>query len=111
MHAQKLGIDNLSVMSRAEAGDSITACAKAIQSISQTRSNIGAYINRLEHTIKNLDNTAENTQAAESAIRDTDIAYEMVAYSKGNILAQAGEAMLSQAMDIGESALALLKIG
>ncbi len=80
----------------------------AISDVSQTRSNLGAIQNRLEHTIKNLDNVAENTVAAESAIRDTDIATEMVKFSNNNILAQAGQSMLAQANQSGQGVLALL---
>ena len=69
----------------------------AIKSISSQRSDLGAIQNRLEHTIKNLDNVTENTTAAESQIRDTDMAEEMVRYSNNNILAQAGQSMLAQA--------------
>ncbi len=81
----------------------------AIQDVSETRSNLGAIQNRLEHTISNLDNIVENTTSAESAIRDTDIATEMVKYANNNILAQAGQSMLSQANQSNQSALALLQ--
>ncbi len=108
MHTEKLGVDSVSVMSQDEAGATISACKGALQYISKTRSDIGAVINRLEHTIKNLDNTSENTQSAESVIRDADMSYEMVEFTKHNILAQAGEAMLSQAVDANEAVLALL---
>ena len=70
---------------------------RAISCVSEQRSYLGALQNRLEHTIANLDNIAENTQSAESRIRDTDMAEEMVNYSKNNILAQAGQSMLAQA--------------
>ena len=80
----------------------------ALQSVSQQRSDLGAIQNRLEHTIKNLDNVAENTQAAESAIRDTDMAKEMVKYSNNNILAQAGQSMLAQANQSNQGVLSLL---
>lgn len=80
----------------------------AISDVSETRSNLGAIQNRLEHTIKNLDNVAENTVAAESAIRDTDIATEMVKFSNNNILAQAGQSMFAQANQSGKGVLALL---
>lgn len=80
----------------------------AISDVSETRSNLGAIQNRLEHTINNLDNIVENTVAAESAIRDTDIATEMVKYSNNNILAQAGQSMLAQANQSGQGVLALL---
>ena len=70
---------------------------------------MGAYQNRLEHTIKNLDNVVENTQAAESLIRDTDMASEMVKYSNNNILAQAGQSMLAQANQTNQGVLSLLQ--
>jgi flagellin len=73
------------------------------------RSNLGAIQNRLEHTIKNLDNVTENTQAAESAIRYTDMAKEMVKYSNNNILAQAGQSMLAQANQTNQGVLSLLQ--
>ncbi|MBP3474781.1 MAG: flagellin [Lachnospiraceae bacterium] len=80
----------------------------AISLVSQQRSDLGAVQNRLEHTINNLDNVVENTTAAESAIRDTDIATEMVKYSNNNILQQAGTSMLSQANQSNQLALSLL---
>ncbi len=88
----------------------LNAFAKsAIEDVSETRSNLGAIQNRLEHTISNLDNVVENTTSAESAIRDTDIASEMVKYANNNILAQAGQSMLSQANQSNQSALTLLQ--
>ncbi len=81
----------------------------AIADVSEVRSNLGAIQNRLEHTISNLDNVVENTTSAESAIRDTDIATEMVKYANNNILAQAGQSMLSQANQSNQSALSLLQ--
>ena len=81
----------------------------AISDVSEARSNLGAIQNRLEHTISNLDNIVENTTAAESAIRDTDIATEMVKYANNNILAQAGQSMLAQANQSNQSALAILQ--
>lgn len=81
----------------------------AIKTVSSQRSNIGAVQNRLEHTINNLDNVIENTTSAESAIRDTDMASEMVAYSKNNILMQASQAMLAQANIANQNVLALLQ--
>lgn len=87
----------------------LNAFAKsAIFDISEIRSNLGAVQNRLEHTISNLDNIVENTTAAESAIRDTDIASEMVKYANNNILAQAGQSMLAQANQSNQNILALL---
>ncbi len=81
----------------------------AIKSISSQRSDLGAIQNRLEHTIKNLDNVTENTTAAESQIRDTDMATEMVRYSNNNILAQAGQSMLAQANQTNQGVLSLLQ--
>ena len=81
----------------------------AIQDVSEQRSDLGAIQNRLEHTINNLDNVVENTTAAESQIRDTDMASEMVKYSNNNILAQAGQAMLAQSNQANQGVLALLQ--
>ena len=80
----------------------------AITTLSTQRSELGAVQNRLEHTIKNLDNVVENTTAAESSIRDTDMAEEMVKYSNQNILQQAGQAMLAQANQANQGVLSLL---
>ena len=80
----------------------------ALKDISQTRSDLGAIQNRLEHTINNLDNVVENTTSAESQIRDTDMATEMVKYSNNNILAQAGQAMLAQSNQANQGVLSLL---
>ena len=80
----------------------------ALENVSKQRSDLGAIQNRLEHTIKNLDNVVENTQAAESQIRDTDMATEMVKYSNNNILAQAGQSMLAQANQTNQGVLSLL---
>ena len=87
----------------------MTAVQDAIQSVSDMRATLGALQNRLEHTVANLDNIAENTQAAESRIRDTDMAKEMVEYSKNNILAQAGQSMLAQANQSTQGVLSLLQ--
>ena len=81
----------------------------ALQSVSTQRSDLGAIQNRLEHTIKNLNNVTENTTSAESAIRDTDMATEMVTYSNNNILASAGQAMLAQANQSNQGVLSLLR--
>ncbi len=80
----------------------------ALQTVSQQRSDLGAVQNRLEHTIANLDNVVENTTAAESRIRDTDMATTMVKYANNNILAQAGQAMLAQANQVNQGVLSLL---
>ena len=79
-----------------------------LQAVSSQRSDLGAIQNRLEHTIANLDNVVENTTSSEAAIRDTDMATEMVAYSNNNILAQAGQAMLAQANQSNQGVLSLL---
>ena len=86
----------------------IDTIKEAIQKVSTQRSALGAIQNRLEHTIANLDNVVENTTAAESQIRDTDMATEMVKYSNNNILAQAGQAMLAQANQANQGVLSLL---
>ena len=85
-----------------------TAVKNAIKSVSEQRADLGAVQNRLEHTINNLNNVVENTTSAESAIRDTDMATEMVKYSNNNILAQAGQAMLAQANQSNQGVLSLL---
>lgn len=102
-------VTNLKVSSFSSAGSSMRIIQKAIQSVSQMRSTLGALQNRLEHTIANLDNISENTQAAESRLRDTDMAEEMVQYSKNNILAQAGQSMLAQANQSTQGVLSLLQ--
>ncbi|MBQ2116445.1 MAG: flagellar hook protein, partial [Lachnospiraceae bacterium] len=76
--------------------------------VSAQRSRLGSYQNRLEHTVKNLDNIVENTTAAESLIRDTDMAKEMVEYSNNNVLLQAGQSMLSQANQKNQGVLQLV---
>ena len=86
----------------------ITMIKVALAKVSKQRSDLGAIQNRLEHTIKNLDNVVENTTSAESAIRDTDMASEMVRYSNNNILAQAGQSMLAQANQSNQGVLSLL---
>lgn len=91
-----------------KATDAIDIIADALQTVSTQRSSLGAIQNRLEHTIKNLDNIVENTTAAESAIRDTDMAEEMVTYSNANILSQAGQSMLAQANQANQGVLSLL---
>lgn len=98
-----------SVDTYARANATITAVQNAINKVSSQRSALGAIQNRLEHTIANLDNVAENTQAAESRIRDLDMASEMVEYSKNNILAQAGQSMLAQANQATQGVLSLLQ--
>lgn len=92
-----------------QAQGTITMIQNAINNVSSQRSALGALQNRLEHTIANLDNVSENTQSAESRIRDTDMAEEMVTYSKNNILAQAGQSMLAQANQSTQGVLSLLQ--
>ena len=103
-----VGTDAISVTSHSNALTTITNVKNALKAVSTQRSNLGAMQNRLEHTIKNLDNVVENTTAAESQIRDTDMAKEMVKYSNNNILAQAGQSMLAQANQTNQGVLSLL---
>lgn len=99
----------LDVGTHADASKSITRVDSAIEAVSKVRAYYGAMQNRLESTVANLDNTQENVQAAESRIRDTDMAEEMVAYSNGNILAQAAQSMLAQANHAPDAVLQLLQ--
>ncbi|ACR71277.1 flagellin [Lachnospira eligens ATCC 27750] len=108
MNAKTLGVSGLTVDKNSTAGVSMSKIQAAIDKVSTQRSNLGALQNRLEHTINNLDTTSENTSAAESRIRDTDMADEMVQYSKNNILAQAGNSMLAQANQQTQGVLSLL---
>jgi len=108
MNATKLGVNGLTVNTYSNAGKAISKIKNAIKLVNQQRSDLGAVQNRLEHTIKNLDNVVENTQAAESQIRDTDMATEMVKYSNSNILAQAGQSMLAQSNQSNQGVLSLL---
>jgi len=108
MNASTLGVSGLKVSSFTKAGSAMKKIQTAIDKVSTQRAYLGAIQNRLEHTIANLDTASENTQAAESRIRDTDMAKEMVTYSKNNILAQAGQSMLAQANQSTQGALSLL---
>ena len=110
MSAKSLGVDGLKVDGKdsTNADAAVETIAAAIEKVSAQRSALGAVQNRLEHTINNLDNVVENTTAAESQIRDTDMASEMVKYSNNNILAQAGQAMLAQANQANQGVLSLL---
>ena len=110
MSTAGLGIQNLDVSGAdtKNATYAIDAIADALKVVSEQRSALGAVQNRLEHTIDNLDNVVENTTAAESRIRDTDMAEEMVEYSKNNILAQAGQSMLAQANQANQGILSIL---
>ena len=98
-----------SITSNASAKTALAKIASAIKLVSSARSTFGAMQNRLEHTIDNLDNVVENVTAAESRIRDTDMADEMVKYSKNNILTQAGQSMLAQANQSTQGVLSLLQ--
>ncbi|MEF2913887.1 MAG: flagellin, partial [Succinivibrio sp.] len=109
MSADGIGISGLKVTSEKNATDAIDIIAQALQQVSRQRSDLGAIQNRLEHTINNLDNVVENTTAAESRIRDTDMAEAMVEYSNLNILAQAGQSMLAQANQSNQGVLSLLQ--
>ena len=109
MSASAIGVNALLVSTFSSAGKAMSSVQKAISSVSAMRSKLGALQNRLEHTIANLDNISENTQSAESRIRDTDMAEEMVEYSKNNILAQAGQSMLAQANQSTQGVLSLLQ--
>ena len=110
MSAAGIGVDGLKVdgADDTNARNAIETIKAALQQVSTQRSALGAVQNRLEHTIANLDNVVENTTAAESQIRDTDMATEMVKYSNNNILAQAGQAMLAQANQANQGVLSLL---
>ena len=112
MSAKGIGIDGLKtdgLMTQGDATNAIDTIGNAIQKVSDQRSALGAVQNRLEHTIANLDNVVENTTSAESRIRDTDMAEEMVAYSKNSILQQAGQSMLAQANQANQGVLSLLQ--
>ena len=110
MDSKGLGVADINVAD--DSGNSATyaidAIENAIKTVSEQRSVLGAVQNRLEHTIKNLDNVVENTTSAESQIRDTDMATEMVKYSNANILSQAGQSMLAQANQSNQGVLSLL---
>ena len=111
MSARALGVDGNKVDLSTQSGaqKATTTIDAAIKKVSAQRGKMGAIQNRLEHTISNLDTAAENTQTAESRIRDTDMAEEMVEYSKNNILAQAGQSMLAQANQSTQGVLSLLQ--
>jgi len=112
MDATNLGVDagtnGINVGTQTGAQKAISKITSAIAQVSKQRSDLGAIQNRLEHTIANLDNVVENTTAAESQIRDTDMAKTMVEYTKNNILSQAGTAMLAQANQSTQNVLSLL---
>ena len=109
MSAAGIGVKNLKVDTEYDATAAVDRISAAIQKVSTQRSALGAVQNRLEHTINNLDNVVENTTSAESQIRDTDMATEMVKYSNNNILSQAGQAMLAQSNQSNQGVLSLLQ--
>ena len=103
------GLKSSGVSCQSNAQNAISTIKAAIKAVNEQRSDLGAIQNRLEHTIKNLDNVLENTTAADSQIRDTDMASEMVKYSNNQILAQAGQAMLAQSNTANQGVLSLLQ--
>lgn len=107
--AQALGISQLSVSTAASATSAIDLIKTAINNVSRIRGDLGAIQNRLEHTVNNLSVMEENIQNAESRIRDTDVADEMMAYTKNNILIQSAQAMLAQANAVPQGVLQLLQ--
>jgi len=111
MNSRILGIqkDRVNIRTSEDTTNAIVGISFALNKLSEQRSMLGAYQNRLEHTIRNLDNAVENTTSAESGIRDTDMAKEMVEYSNNNIVAQASQAMLAQANQLNGGVLNLLK--
>ena len=109
MHVKALGIDDLSIAKQEDAAAAIDKIKTAINTVSSTRGDLGAIQNRLEHTQNNLSVMTENIQDAESTIRDTDVADEMMAYTKNNILVQSAQAMLAQANQVPQGVLQLLQ--
>ena len=109
MHSKALGIDDLTVANQDGAAAAIQKIKDAINTVSSTRGDLGAIQNRLEHTQNNLSVMTENIQDAESTIRDTDVADEMMAYTKNNILIQSAQAMLAQANQVPQGVLQLLQ--
>ncbi len=109
LNNHSLGINDLDTVTRETAAAGLNKVQKAATIVDEQRSIFGSYQNRMEHAIKNLDNTVENTQYAESMIRDTDMAREMVKYSNNNILAQAGQSILAQANQTSQGVMALLQ--
>lgn len=109
MHGEALGIADIDISTQVGAQTAVDKIKSAINSVSSTRGDLGAIQNRLEHTINNLSVTAENMTAAESRIRDVDMANEMMAYTKNNILVQSSQAMLAQANQLPQGVLQLLQ--
>ena len=109
MHGEALGIADINISTQVGAQTAVDKIKTAINSVSSTRGDLGAIQNRLEHTINNLSVTSENMTAAESRIRDVDMANEMMAYTKNNILVQSSQAMLAQANQLPQGVLQLLQ--
>lgn len=109
MHVEALGLETITIANQKDAGAAINLINSAIDQVSETRSGLGAIQNRLEHTINNLDTTSENLTAANSRIRDTDMAKEMMTYTKMNVLTQSAQAMLAQANQQPQAILQLLQ--
>ncbi|MCL2218346.1 MAG: hypothetical protein FWC23_00020 [Chitinispirillia bacterium] len=109
MRAESLGISGIDISTKFGAATAIETINNATQRVSHQRALLGATQNRLEHTIKNLDTAAENMQAAESRIRDVDMAREIMTFTKDNILNQSAQAMLAQANQIPQNVLQLLR--
>ena len=109
MDSTSMGVGAAKVSTVSDAKATIGSVKTAIKSLNNQRADLGAIQNRLEHTINNLDNVVENTTAAESRVRDTDMASEMVKYSNNQILAQAGQAMLAQSNQANQGVLSLLQ--
>ncbi|MCI9026469.1 MAG: flagellin, partial [Lawsonibacter sp.] len=108
MHTEAMGIADLNIGNQTDAAAAIQTIRDAINYVSGVRGDLGATQNRLEHTANNLSVMAENIQDAESTIRDTDIAEEMMSYTKNNILVQSAQAMLAQANQVPQGVLQLL---
>ncbi|WAA09791.1 flagellin [Fervidibacillus albus] len=109
MGASALGVESVDISTQTGANSAIDSIDAAIKSVSSQRSDLGAIQNRLEHTINNLETTSENLTAAESRIRDVDMAEEMMEYTKNSILSQASQAMLAQANQLPQGVLQLLQ--
>ena len=109
MSASGLGISAVNLGTQASAAEALVKIKDAINTVSTNRANLGAVQNRLEHTVNNLSVTTENMTAAESRIRDVDMAKEMMSFTKNNILSQAAQAMLAQANQQPQGVLQLLR--
>ena len=109
MHVSALGLANVDISTREGAADAISKIKDAINQVSTSRGKLGAIQNRLEHTINNLGVTTENITAAESRIRDVDMAKEMMEFTKNSVLMQSAQAMLAQANQQPQSILQLLQ--